>query len=146
MTTELISRESPHQKTDMAAERKLHDHPPTPDGTWAEESPAYRAPVEYTPAAEDDFWKANHQSQSYAGESSYGYFAPAYRTGYEGYTRYGEGHSFEEAEPLLQEEYEHAGGKLDWSAVRGGAQAAWSRLEQRHRIAAPLIPRNPVNP
>ena len=149
MITETISTEAQRQKMDIAAEKKSHDHPPTPAGTWAEESPSYRAPVEsyrapveYTAEAEDDFWKANHQSQSYAGESSYGYFAPAYRTGYEGYARYSEGHTFEEAEPLLQEEYEHAGGKLDWSAVRSGAEAAWIRLEQRRLISAPLKPRN----
>ena len=108
------------------------EHSPTPGETWAEESPAYRAPVEFTAAAEDDFWRANHQSQSYSGETSYGYFAPAYRTGYEGYARYrGDGRTFAEVEPLLRQEYEQAGGELEWTAARRGAQAAWDRLDQR---------------
>lgn len=109
-----------------------HAHPPTPAETWAEESPAYHAPVEFSGTAEDDFWKANHHSQSYAGETSHGSFAPAYRVGYEGYARHGvEGRTFAEAEPLLRKQYEKAGGTLEWTAARMGAEAAWNRLSQR---------------
>jgi hypothetical protein len=146
MTNETIPGESQPRRMDLAAEGRLNAHPPTPAETWAEESPAFRDPVEYTASAEEDFWRANHQSQSYAGESSYGYFAPAYRTGYEGYARYGEGHTFEEAEPLLQEEYEYMGGKLEWTAARRGAKAAWIRLEQRHLIARTRQTTAPVTP
>ncbi len=118
-------------------------HPSTSAERWAEESPAYRAPVEYQAAAEDDFWRANHQSQSYAGETSYGYFAPAYRAGYEGYAKHGiEGSTFEEAEPLLRQQYEQHGGKLEWTAARLGAQAAWNRLaERRIGSATPSPPK-----
>lgn len=121
-----------------APENGDHTHPTPPVAVWAEESPAYRVPVEYQASAEDDFWKANHHSQSYAGETSYGFFAPAYRAGYEGYAKYGaEGGTFEEVEPLLRRQYEEDGGKLEWTAARAGAMAAWNRLAERHMIATP---------
>ena len=72
MITDSPVRESQHSETIAAAEQGDHIHPPTPVETWAEESPAYRAPVEFSADAEDDFWRANHHSQSYAGETAYG--------------------------------------------------------------------------
>ena len=138
MTIEPPVRDSRTGEPVVTTEQGDHSHQPTPAETWAEESPAYGAPVEYTAAAEDDFWKANHHSQSYAGETSYGYFAPAYRAGYEGYARDGaEGRTFEEAEPLLRRSYEESGGTLEWTAARAGALAAWNRLAERHLIAVP---------
>jgi len=133
--------EPEHQAVVAAGE---HTHPPKPAETWAEESPAYQAPVElFSGPAEDDFWKANHQSQSFAGQTSYGYFAPAYRTGYEGYARHGmAGRTFEEAEPLLRQQYEKNGGKLEWAAARLGALAAWNRLSQRRIGTAQPTPDN----
>ena len=142
---------TPHQapQSDAEPERKPPVagagpiHPPTPAERWSEESPAYHAPVEFSGPAEDDFWKANHQSQSYAGQTSYGYFAPAYRAGYEGYARHGiEGRTFEEAEPLLRQQYEKNGGKLEWAAARLGALAAWNRLSQRRIGSAQPAPFN----
>lgn len=147
MTAELSTPVPPDRASDRRGEASVqhkaavadgeHSHSPTPADTWAEESPAYHAPVEFSGPAEDDFWRANHHSQSYAGETSYGAFAPAYRVGYEGYTRYGiEGRTFTEAEPLLRKQYGQIGGKLEWTAARKGAEAAWNRLSQR-RIGSP---------
>lgn len=115
------------------ADPGAHVHLPTSAERWAEESPAYHAAVEYQPAAEDDFWRANHPSQPYACETSYESFAPAYRVGYEGYARHGiEGRPFREAEPLLRRLYEQSGGELEWDdAARPAAEAAWDRLSQR---------------
>jgi hypothetical protein len=111
--------------------------PPAASGeSPRKESPACWSPVEYSGPAEDDFWKANHQSQTYAGETSYGFFAPAYRAGYEGYARHGvAGRTFEEVEPQLRRDYEHNGGKLEWTAARLGAQAAWNRLARRQSVS-----------
>jgi len=133
MTIELPPRELLPKETTAHGD---HAHQPTSTERWAEESPAYGAPVEYRAEAEDDFWKANHQSQSYARETSYGFFAPAYRAGYEGYAKDGaEGRTFEETELTTRQDYEQHGGKLEWTAARPGALAAWNRLAERHTLA-----------
>ena len=133
MTIELPPRERQPNETTAHGD---HSHQPTSAERWAEESPAYRTPVEYQAEAEDDFWKANHQSQSYAGETSYGYFAPAYRAGYEGYATDGAaGRTFQEAELRMRQDYEQHAGKLEWTAARAGAMAAWNRLAERHMLA-----------
>lgn len=46
MTNETIPGESQPRRMDLAAEGRLHAHPPTPAETRAEESPASRAPVD----------------------------------------------------------------------------------------------------
>lgn len=59
------------------------------------------------PTAEDAYWREHHRSQPFARkEHDYDTYAPAYRTGYEGYTRYEPGTRFEDAEPTLRDDYE----------------------------------------
>ena len=59
------------------------------------------------PTAEDAYWREHHREQPFAHkEHDYDTYAPAYRTGYEGYSKYEPGTKFEEAEPTLREDYE----------------------------------------
>src|SRR5215203_3319067 len=59
------------------------------------------------PTAEDAYWRENHQTQPFARNRSYEEYSPAYRTGYEGYSKYRQqGTRFEELEPTLRQDYE----------------------------------------
>lgn len=59
------------------------------------------------PTAEDAYWREHHTEQSFARKDyDYDSYAPAYRTGYEGYSKYEPGTKFEDAEPTLREDYE----------------------------------------
>ena len=124
----------------MAGARE-HAHVPTSEENWAEESPACPRPASYTAAAEDDFWKANHHSQEFAGDSSYEEYAPAYRIGYEGFAGEGiKGITFDAATPGLRRRYEHSGSPLPWDRAQAAALAAWERLFVRSREAARAHP------
>src|SRR5687768_15081903 len=83
------------------------------------------------PTVEDAYWRENHPTQTFARNRAYDDFQGAYRTGYEGYGRYGtRGKTFEEIEADLQREYEQKYGasSLAWSEARHAARAAWYRL------------------
>src|SRR5215207_8062954 len=56
--------------------------------------------------AEDRYWRENHSSQPYAKGREYESYAPAYQTGYHGYSKYGQNARFEDAEPSLRNDYE----------------------------------------
>ncbi|RYD82664.1 MAG: DUF2382 domain-containing protein [Verrucomicrobiaceae bacterium] len=59
------------------------------------------------PTAEDAYWREQHPNQTFAQkEHSYDKYAPAYRTGYQGYGKHQPGTRFEDAEPTLRNEYE----------------------------------------
>ncbi len=88
--------------------------------------------------SEAAWWRAHHTEQPYAGETTYGDFASAYRTGCRGYLRYGrEGCTFKEAELLLRRDYENGDFWLRWDEVRPAVLAAWDRMS---RSAYPLPP------
>jgi hypothetical protein len=60
-------------------------------------------------------------------------YQPAYRTGYEGYTRYGgSGKSYHEIEETLQRDYETNRGKsnLTWDKAKHATRDAWDRVER----------------
>ena len=81
-------------------------------------------------AEEEAHWRENHASQPFAHAGSYKEFGPAYRAGFEGYSRYGvAGKSFDETETELRERYETENGspKLPWTLVRPASHAAWHR-------------------
>jgi hypothetical protein len=60
-------------------------------------------------------------------------YEPAYRTGYEGYSRYSAtGKSFNELEDDLQRDYEINRGKsnVQWEKAKHAAQDTWNRVER----------------
>ena len=83
------------------------------------------------PTVEDAYWEENFASRSYVDRtSSYDDYRPAYRTGYEGYTKY-PGRSFEEVESDLASDYERAkgSGKLTWDRAKQATRDAWHKVE-----------------
>lgn len=82
------------------------------------------------PTREEAYWRERHSGQRFAGNRPYDEYAGAYRTGWEGYSKYGaSGKSFTESEADLQKEYERNRAKstLGWDQARFAAQAAWQR-------------------
>jgi len=99
------------------------------------------------PTAEDAYWRENHPSQAFARDRSYDDYAPAYRAGYEGYSKhYREGVRYEDVEPELRRDYETniIGGtstiapsatesigsraRLGWEEAKDATKAAWNRV------------------
>ncbi len=79
---------------------------------------------------EDDYWKKNHGTQSFAQEGSdYERYAPAYRTGMQGVHKYKD-REFDAAEEDLARDYEKNVGEggLPWDHARHAVKAAWSKL------------------
>ncbi|MEG4318899.1 MULTISPECIES: hypothetical protein [unclassified Microcoleus] len=86
------------------------------------------------PTVEDAYWQNNHQSRPYADTSTtYEDYQPAYRTGYEGYSRYSStGKSFNDLENDLQRDYETNRGKsnVTWEKAKHATRDAWDRVER----------------
>ncbi|MCU0546248.1 MAG: hypothetical protein MUE44_29455 [Oscillatoriaceae cyanobacterium Prado104] len=86
------------------------------------------------PTVEDAYWRDNYNSRPYAEANvTYDDYQPAYRTGYEGYSRYGNtGKSFNEIEMDLQRDYETNRGKsnVKWEKAKHAARDAWDRVER----------------
>ncbi|MBE9179917.1 glycine zipper family protein [Oculatella sp. LEGE 06141] len=87
--------------------------------------------------SEDQYWHNHYTVQPYyVSASPYEVYQPAFRVGYDGYTRYrSTGRTFDEVEPELQHEYERqtngsVGSILAWESARLAAQAAWHHVEQ----------------
>ena len=82
------------------------------------------------PTAEDAYWRDNHKSQPFAHQNrSYDDYQPAYRAGYEGFSRHSAGSGrFEDAETHVRSDYEKSSTSLPWEDARPAAHAAWSRL------------------
>jgi hypothetical protein len=85
------------------------------------------------PTVEDDYWKNNYSKRAYAEKNvSYDAYQPAYRTGYEGYTRY-PGKKYEEVESDLQRDYEklsRGNSSLSWDKAKLATRDAWRRVEE----------------
>ncbi|MBD1848781.1 hypothetical protein [Leptolyngbya sp. GB1-A1] len=88
-------------------------------------------------ANEDQYWQQHYTAQPYYQSGlTYRDYQPAYRLGYEGYTRYhGTGMSYDEVEPELQQQYEQERrlSWLGWEQARPAVRAGWHRLEQAFR-------------
>ncbi|WP_088893644.1 hypothetical protein [Leptolyngbya ohadii] len=88
-------------------------------------------------ANEDRYWQQHYEEQSYYQSGlTYRDYQPAYRLGYEGYTRYhGTGMSYDEVEPELQQQYEREqrSSWLSWEQARHAVRDGWYRLEQAFR-------------
>ncbi|NEQ27900.1 MAG: YsnF/AvaK domain-containing protein [Microcoleus sp. SIO2G3] len=95
------------------------------------------------PTVEDEYWRSNHSSRSYVEKDrTYDDYAPAYRSGYEGFGRYGDSEkTFDEVEPDLRRDYEttHAtaapGTVLPWEQAREASRDAYMRLYQERLVA-----------
>ena len=89
---------------------------------------------------EDAWWETNHDSQSFADNGDYAMYAPAYRTGYEGFERFGAEYTFDDVEDELEEAYELEGSDLPWDEAREAARAAWDRLAHQGDSIDPGAP------
>lgn len=82
------------------------------------------------PTREEQFWRESYKTEPYH-NSSYTYddYSPAYRTGYEGYSRYS-AQPFEDAEKNLEQDYNRNRGKsrLNWQSAKVATRSAWDRL------------------
>lgn len=90
------------------------------------------------PTVEETFWRENHASQPWASEgSTYDQYAPAYRTGYEGVTKYA-GRNYDEIETDLASEYDknNLNFALPWDRAQPAVKAAW------HRVSGTVAPRD----
>lgn len=82
------------------------------------------------PTEEEQYWRENHPQQPYSSSDFvYEDYAPAYRTGFEGFTKYS-GKKYEEIEDDLALDYEKnaIGAPLPWDRARPAAKAAWDKL------------------
>lgn len=84
------------------------------------------------PTVEDAYWRNAHRNESYYDSTAtYNDYAPAYRTGYEGYGRYS-GRRFEDVEGDLERDYTSIRGnsRLEWEKAKHATRAAWHRVER----------------
>lgn len=91
---------------------------------------------------EAHYWRNHYTEQPYySSDLTYEDYQPAFRVGYEGYTRYhSTGRTFDEVELELQRDYERDTDRagLAWETAKLAARDAWYRVEQifRHRAKA----------
>lgn len=90
------------------------------------------------PVAEDDFWRDNHASRSYASGSSFDDFRPAYGYGVDAHTRF-PNRSFDDVEPELGRDWNSRRGSstLDWGRARHATRYAWQRVSDKVERATP---------
>ncbi len=82
------------------------------------------------PTVEEQYWKENHPNQPWADNvATFDYYAPAYRTGYEGVIKYA-GKPYHEIEAHLARDYEKndAHPAIPWDRAQPAVRAAWDRL------------------
>ena len=77
---------------------------------------------------EEKYWREHHEKQtSVKPDHTYEHYAPAYKTGYEGFHKYPD-KKFEEIEADLAVEYKKHEAALPWDDGRNAARFAWDRL------------------
>ncbi len=84
------------------------------------------------PTVEDAYWKTNYSQRKYVERNTpYDTYRPAYRTGYEGRSKY-PGKTYEEVEADLQRNYERSKGNstLAWDKAKLATRDAWNRVEK----------------
>jgi hypothetical protein len=86
------------------------------------------------PSVEDIYWRQAHiREPYYRKDFTYDDYGPAYRTGYEGASRYhGQNRRFDDVEPELRGDYQRLKGKsrFAWEDAKAAARAAWDRVER----------------
>lgn len=91
------------------------------------------------PTAEEAYWRQNFSSRPYVTSgATFDEYGPAYRYGVDAYGRY-EGRSFEEAEPELMRDWDHAKGtsSLTWESAKHAAGDSWNRVSDLVERATP---------
>lgn len=91
------------------------------------------------PTVETAYWKDAHKAQPYyTDDRGYDMYEPAYRTGWEGRSRY-DGKQFDEVEDELAADYRRYAGSrpnaASWDDVRPATRAAWDRVDSRVQAA-----------
>jgi hypothetical protein len=80
------------------------------------------------PKDEENYWREHHHKQPYVKPGhTYEHYAPAYRTGYEGFGKHPD-RKFEEIEPDLASDYAKHGSAIAWDNARDAARAAWDKV------------------
>ena len=82
------------------------------------------------PSFEENNWQETYTSSTYVdSDKTYEDYQPAYRTGYEGYDRYGHsGRTYSEVETDLQRDYQtNQTGSLPWEQAKHAVKDAWDR-------------------
>jgi hypothetical protein len=88
------------------------------------------------PTFEENDWQETYTSSPYAEKDrTYEDYQPAYRTGYEGYDRYGHsGRTYSEVETDLQRDYQtNQTGNLPWEQAKHAVKDAWDRASTQLR-------------
>lgn len=90
------------------------------------------------PVAEDAYWRDNHSSRSYASDSSYEEYRPAYGYGVDAFTRYPD-RTFDQVEPELGRDWNSKRGtsSLEWSRAKHATRDAWQRVSDTVERAVP---------
>jgi uncharacterized protein (TIGR02284 family) len=86
------------------------------------------------PTAEEAYWRDNYSKEPYYDKGrAFDEYAPAYRLGVTGRTRY---QDWDAAEPTLASEWEstRGGSSLSWPQARDASRAAWNRVDTTVRI------------
>ena len=86
------------------------------------------------PTAEEAYWKDNYSREPYYEKGrAFDEYAPAYRLGVAGRSRYTE--TWDAAEPRLASEWEasRAGSSLAWPQAKHASRAAWNRVDSTIR-------------
>jgi hypothetical protein len=84
------------------------------------------------PTVEDAYWRTHYTDQPYVESgTSYDVYRPAYRYGWESYSRH-RGRSFDEAEPDLRRGWDQFEGSknLSWDSAKKATRDAWHRVER----------------
>lgn len=85
------------------------------------------------PTQEEAYWRDNYTTRPYVEHgSTYETYQPAYRTGYEGRSRYA-GKQYDEVEADLRRDYESSRGEsgLSWDKAKMATRDAWHRVEEK---------------
>jgi hypothetical protein len=91
--------------------------------------------TEREPVFDDDYWRESYRGSPYVDpRRQYEYYQPAYRFGWESYSRYGR-RSFEELDDTLREEWEQDRDPASpsWEEAREAARDAWDRVARHER-------------
>ncbi len=92
------------------------------------------------PTEENAYWENNYRSKSYyESDYEYGDYAPAYRTGYEGFGRHAaSGKDYSDVEYDLERDYTQNRGnsRLAWDKAKVATRDAWDRLKHKFSDAS----------
>ena len=88
-----------------------------------------------TNTEDERYWREHHRKQPFAKPGPYDRYAPAYRTGYEGFHKHPD-KKFEEVETDLARDYQKHQPVLPWEDAKDAARVAWDKL------AGVIVPRD----